>query len=903
MFLQATLLQGLFLSSPTAHAADSTKTLTGLSVSAATLSPAFDPAVLSYTASTTNGASAVDVTPTFSGTGQTVKVNDTSVTSGNSVTVNLTIGVNTINVVTTAQDSSSNTYTIEITRRSIVTYDLNGGLTGTVPSPETVTTGDTYVVALNSGNVKRSGFRFLGWGADPSDGAVGTIYRPGIDSLVVNSNTTLYAKWDNPYGFGLYIDKPFVQNSYVYSPTDTTTKLETADGLALTTTCPNLAIGTVSGGSACSVYEAGIYGGASTTETSQTVGNSTPGSKYFGIGGGNKSAQSFTINFETPQAYFGWWWSGSSTTDTIEFYSGTKKLATMTTNNLMTKLAKNNSTDYSTNTVVAPNGAAYPKGYYYGNPRVYGSTTPTSFPTRTEAFNRTGDNNFYDYTGQFIYGYVHAFGSGGVTFNKVVLSGSSSGGFELDNLVISSTERTPGTFLISDQFYSSSYFVTFEKNGSTSPSMTDQGSTSAANLSSNTYSRAGFTFSGWNTKADGTGRSLANSAQYSFDSNISLYAVWTPNTVTPAKNLPAGGTVSASDANSDGTWNLVATPNVGYAFTGWSCNASQTPASVSSATTTVLPTANTTCTASFTAVTYAVTSAPNLIAGGTVTSTDANSDGTWDLVATPNAGYTFAGWSCTASQTPTSASTATTTLVPTADTACTATFQVNAAPPSAPRPVIPVQSSQIIEAPTACYVTSPYQVTGVFDTPISSIAINGQVISASLWTQTPNKVSISIPTNLSEAVGIQIFNGATPQLPLISCSAAVAPSATTTPPTTAPPVASNTADSMAFDIYYNMNSATLDSKNKAIIKAKYRELRSKLNSNAQVIVKVTGWVQPTVISPNVRGLSIWRAKSVVQYMQSLGLRAKYTIQAPGHEKQNIAQSRRASVAISWSTAK
>jgi outer membrane protein OmpA-like peptidoglycan-associated protein len=196
--------------------------------------------------------------------------------------------------------------------------------------------------------------------------------------------------------------------------------------------------------------------------------------------------------------------------------------------------------------------------------------------------------------------------------------------------------------------------------------------------------------------------------------------------------------------------------------------------------------------------------------------------------------------------------------------------------------------------------------------PISNIAINGQVISTSLWTQASNKVTISIPTNLSETVGIQITNGASPQLPLISCSTAVTPSATTTPPATVPPttvpptttaVASITADSMAFDIYYNMNSATLDSKNRAIIKAKYRELRSKLNSNTQVIVKVTGWVQPTIISPNVRGLSIWRAKSVVQYMQSLGLKAKYTIQAPGHEKVNIAQSRRASVAISWGTSK
>jgi outer membrane protein OmpA-like peptidoglycan-associated protein len=108
---------------------------------------------------------------------------------------------------------------------------------------------------------------------------------------------------------------------------------------------------------------------------------------------------------------------------------------------------------------------------------------------------------------------------------------------------------------------------------------------------------------------------------------------------------------------------------------------------------------------------------------------------------------------------------------------------------------------------------------------------------------------------------------------------------------------------MAFDIYYNMNSATLDSKNKEIIKAKYRELRSKLTSQSQILVKVTGWVQPTPTSPNVQGLSYWRAKTVALYLQKLGLKAKISIQSPGHDKKNIADSRRASTVITWSNSK
>ena len=100
-----------------------------------------------------------------------------------------------------------------------------------------------------------------------------------------------------------------------------------------------------------------------------------------------------------------------------------------------------------------------------------------------------------------------------------------------------------------------------------------------------------------------------------------------------------------------------------------------------------------------------------------------------------------------------------------------------------------------------------------------------------------------------------------------------------------------------------MNSATLDSKNRSIIKEKYREILESLTPDSKVVVKITGWVQPTAISPNIRGLSFWRAKSVVLHLQSLGLKGRYSIQAPGHAKSNNEKSRRASVEISWSDSK
>jgi len=212
-----------------------------------------------------------------------------------------------------------------------VTYNLNNATSGTVPNAETVPAGTSYTVAFNSGNLKRTGFRFLGWGDNPSDGS-GVNYRPGIDTLTISANTTLYAKWDNPYGFGLFLDKPFVQNSYVYSPTDSATALDSANGYAAGD-CPTaLAIGTITSGTGCRVEVNGLYGGASTLDSTQTVGGS--GTNFFGSRGGG-----FTVTFPTPQTYFGMWWTGGSTSDTIEFLSGTTVLATMTTSSLATLLS------------------------------------------------------------------------------------------------------------------------------------------------------------------------------------------------------------------------------------------------------------------------------------------------------------------------------------------------------------------------------------------------------------------------------------------------------------------------------------------------------------------------------------------------------------------------------------
>jgi LPXTG-motif cell wall-anchored protein len=55
-------------------------------------------------------------------------------------------------------------------------------------------------------------------------------------------------------------------------------------------------------------------------------------------------------------------------------------------------------------------------------------------------------------------------------------------------------------------------------------------------ISSRIWSRDGYSFAGWNTAADGTGTSYADSASFPFSASTALYALWTP---TASNNPPA----------------------------------------------------------------------------------------------------------------------------------------------------------------------------------------------------------------------------------------------------------------------------------------------------------------------------------------------------------------------------
>jgi len=94
--------------------------LASLSVSPGTLSPAFNTTVTSYTTTLPAGVTSISVTPTLVDSTGTVTVNGKQLATGTaSPNIQLSLGANTISVVTTSADgSNTKTYTITATRPS-----------------------------------------------------------------------------------------------------------------------------------------------------------------------------------------------------------------------------------------------------------------------------------------------------------------------------------------------------------------------------------------------------------------------------------------------------------------------------------------------------------------------------------------------------------------------------------------------------------------------------------------------------------------------------------------------------------------------------------------------------------------------------------------------------------------
>ena len=240
-----------------------------------------------------------------------------------------------------------------------------------------------------------------------------------------------------------------------------------------------------------------------------------------------------------------------------------------------------------------------------------------------------------EYTGhKFLGWYTAASGGSKITSNTVVSTASNHGIFahwELatytitynanggsgapdsqtkthgENLTISSTRPTKSVSV------KSKYTVSFDANGST---------TTLSDIVAKTVEV--YTFSNWNTSANGSGTSYSAGGTYSANASATLYAQYTSTT--------SGGSIT-----------LPTVSRIGYSLYGW-YTASSGGTRVGAAGDTYIPTQNITIYAHWQANTYTVSYDAN---GGSVSSESKSVtyDSDYGTLPTPNyTGHDFTGW-------------------------------------------------------------------------------------------------------------------------------------------------------------------------------------------------------------------------------------------------------------------
>ena len=170
---------------------------------------------------------------------------------------------------------------------------------------------------------------------------------------------------------------------------------------------------------------------------------------------------------------------------------------------------------------------------------------------------------------------LNTFTRTGYSFYRWNTAADGTGSYYTDGQTVKNL-AVSGTFKLYAQWKPNKYTVTFDANGG-SGTMVDQSMTynTSAALRANTYTQTGYTFTGWNTTADGSGTAYANGKtvrNLATEGTVTLYAQWKANTIT-VRFYPGGGTGSMS--NQVMTYDVPAALSAnafyrdGYTFAGW----------------------------------------------------------------------------------------------------------------------------------------------------------------------------------------------------------------------------------------------------------------------------------------------------------------------------------------------
>ena len=164
----------------------------------------------------------------------------------------------------------------------------------------------------------------------------------------------------------------------------------------------------------------------------------------------------------------------------------------------------------------------------------------------------------------------------------------------------------------------------------------------------------GYSFAGWTVTGGSATLSDSSAASTTFTmpaENVTITPAFTANNYTISVAAGTGGSASASASSATyGTEiTLTATPDTGYSFAGWTVTGGSATLSDSSAasTTFTMPAENVTITPAFTANNYTISVAAGTGGSASASASSATYGTEITLTATPDTGYSFAGWTVT----------------------------------------------------------------------------------------------------------------------------------------------------------------------------------------------------------------------------------------------------------------
>ena len=544
--------------------------------------------------------------------------------------------------------TSSPTYTI--------TYNANGATSGTVPTDTNhYVSGATAKVAGNTGSLAFSGKTFAGWNTQANGS--GSTYLAGASLTVNSANVTLYAVWT---AIPTYTITYFANGA-----TSGTVPLDSNSYSSGT-------LATIAGNTGSLTLSGYTFTGWNTQAngagTAYHAGNSlTIGSTDVTLYAVWTALPTYSITYSANGAT-----SGTVPLDSNHYLSGA--MATVAGNT--GSLALSGYTFVGWNTQANGSGTSYS----VGGSLVVGSSNITLYakwtaqPTYTVTYNSNGatggtppnDSN------QYLSGSVVSIsGNSG----SLALSGQTFAGWNTQANGTGTTYQPGSSLTISSAnvtLYAlwtvlPTYTITYNANGATSgtiPTDSNQylsGSNATIVGNINSLTLPGYSFTGWNTQANGSGTSYSAGSSLTIGaSNVTLYAVWTPlptYTITYNANGATGGTVP-TDSNKYLAGSPVAVAGntgslslTGSTFAGWNTQANGLGTTYSAGSSFTMGSANVNLYAVWTSLpTYTITYNANGASSGTVpidsnqylsgsTATVAGNSGSLAL-----SGSTFVGW-------------------------------------------------------------------------------------------------------------------------------------------------------------------------------------------------------------------------------------------------------------------